>query len=509
MVIEAILLLYGELQSYRQLKHSRDFAYIASNVGYLASAVLPREAMMTTHYHLQRSEVARRDMNAAREATDRTAADVAHVLAANVGRRGDIGEIYRELRDRRDGIERFRRIADETNISPAALRAELKPYSGALIRLVALLRFEMQDPESSRMMHFFLDLLQVNGASLDITFYGGNYLGGQGATPDDLRQMAAANTLLTDGMRRLRTYPESQAIRHLLDFQDSVDGQWLSSMTDEVQRQEASPSRELVRKWRFMKEKQLAALRQDIAQSGQSIRAIGDELAARARLQFYMLLAASLILLGLVLTVLVLAVKSIRFSARLLRERESMIGELHAAAYTDAMTGLLNRRGFDEAVRSIAGAKPQAVAAVIIFDLDRFKHVNDTHGHDVGDIVLRQTAAIARAHFRTGDLLARYGGEEFIAFLPETSVEDAVRLADRVRQAIHDSENRIDERQVLHVTASFGCAAVKNAGDRAQLNHSLKKADLSLYAAKAAGRNRVVAETELEAVTAVMQAATA
>jgi two-component system, cell cycle response regulator len=163
-------------------------------------------------------------------------------------------------------------------------------------------------------------------------------------------------------------------------------------------------------------------------------------------------------------------------------------------ALTDELTGLYNRRylvaHIDELMTRISGEG--VGVAVLIFDLDHFKCVNDTYGHPTGDEVLRQVALRAQDSVRSDDLVARLGGEEFAVVMPETDLSIAVAVADRLRLGIASKPFTLSagDRQ-LNVTISIGVTIANVGGeDRGQL---LKRADEALYAAKNAGRNRIVA----------------
>lgn len=163
-------------------------------------------------------------------------------------------------------------------------------------------------------------------------------------------------------------------------------------------------------------------------------------------------------------------------------------------AVTDGLTGLNNRRYLDNHLKLLfdrANARGRALS-VCLTDIDRFKSINDTYGHDAGDEVLKELAARIRSTVRGADLACRYGGEEFVVVMPDTSLDMAATIAERLRGAIegrpfHLSASGID----LNVTASLGIAALSaTAQTPAQL---MKLADQALYEAKNAGRNRVVA----------------
>jgi diguanylate cyclase (GGDEF)-like protein len=163
-------------------------------------------------------------------------------------------------------------------------------------------------------------------------------------------------------------------------------------------------------------------------------------------------------------------------------------------AITDELTGLRNRRHImqrlaEESSRSRRTGRP---LSILIFDVDHFKRVNDEHGHDAGDAVLRSVSAMAVRALRTTDLVARYGGEEFLVLLPETDSAGAALIAERIRSWIETMRVELEGLEIA-VTASFGAAtfdpAVAGDGESEAL---VKRADAALYRAKAAGRNQIV-----------------
>jgi diguanylate cyclase (GGDEF)-like protein len=183
-----------------------------------------------------------------------------------------------------------------------------------------------------------------------------------------------------------------------------------------------------------------------------------------------------------ILTSLDVAVKALR------RQKES--AEL--LARTDALTGLANRRAFDEAAQlEIQRARRYATPlALVMVDLDYFKAINDKYGHHIGDRVLRNCARILAESVRNVDLVGRWGGEEFAILMPGTDLEEAVRAAERMRVAIADAPwiDGLDRGY----SASFGVAAFHQ--ESPILFSLLGRADAALYAAKNKGRNRVEVE---------------
>lgn len=165
---------------------------------------------------------------------------------------------------------------------------------------------------------------------------------------------------------------------------------------------------------------------------------------------------------------------------------ERIANQHRTDAMTDALTGLLNRR----ALLDIGNASgTHDTASVIIFDLDHFKTVNDTHGHAVGDLVLRRFTLICRQALRATDLAARIGGEEFAVVLPSTGEAEAILVADRIRRRFQKEDIEAGTSTV-QCTVSAGVHASPQGSDW-QLQDLLLGADLALYEAKNGGRNRV------------------
>ncbi|MCY1648461.1 PleD family two-component system response regulator [Caulobacter sp. SL161] len=162
-------------------------------------------------------------------------------------------------------------------------------------------------------------------------------------------------------------------------------------------------------------------------------------------------------------------------------------------AVTDQLTGLHNRRymtgQLDSLVkRATLGGDP--VSALLI-DIDFFKKINDTFGHDIGDEVLREFALRLASNVRAIDLPCRYGGEEFVVIMPDTALADALRIAERIRMHVAGSPFTVAHgREMLNVTISIGVSATAGEGDTPEA--LLKRADEGVYQAKASGRNAVV-----------------
>jgi len=164
-------------------------------------------------------------------------------------------------------------------------------------------------------------------------------------------------------------------------------------------------------------------------------------------------------------------------------------------AITDQLTGLHNRRYMARHLDNLmkAANKSGKPLAFVIMDIDYFKAVNDTHGHDIGDEVLREFAKRIGANIRGIDLACRYGGEEFVVVMPETDAAFAFTVAERLRKSIETTPIDISrEPGKLGITISIGIAASEGEGDTAEA--LLRRADQALYTAKRNGRNRVVAD---------------
>jgi diguanylate cyclase (GGDEF)-like protein len=170
-------------------------------------------------------------------------------------------------------------------------------------------------------------------------------------------------------------------------------------------------------------------------------------------------------------------------------------------ASTDGLTELANRRQFEEALAAEISRAERfgGTIALVLADLDDFKQVNDRYGHQTGDDVLRAFADILRETVRDIDVAARYGGEEFAVLLPQTDLEGAERLAERLRETMAERRLLLDPATSFRVTASFGVAGFPDASTPAAL---FAAADEALYRAKSEGKNRVVSGTAGEAVRA-------
>jgi diguanylate cyclase (GGDEF)-like protein len=201
------------------------------------------------------------------------------------------------------------------------------------------------------------------------------------------------------------------------------------------------------------------------------------------------LCAALLVAVGLTISALTLI---IALPLTTLLQRSFRHARLLSEAREDSKTGLLNAATWErEAVAEVARAvRTSSPLAVALLDLDRFKQINDTYGHLIGDEVLRHVADTMTGLLREYDLAGRFGGEEFVMLLPQTRAPDAFKIADRVRAHIARLPIFTTGNEPVSVSVSIGVAAL-DAGSSRELTELLAAADAALYRAKASGRNQV------------------
>ena len=187
----------------------------------------------------------------------------------------------------------------------------------------------------------------------------------------------------------------------------------------------------------------------------------------------------------------------VRTQLRRKRYADSLRDNVQASiemAVVDMLTGLYNRRFFNTNFTILLeqAARRGKPLSLMILDIDHFKHVNDTHGHDAGDQILRTFSARLRRVVRASDLICRLGGEEFAVLMPDTDLEVAGRVAERVRRVMaHDLFYHAPDRPMIPVTVSIGLAERAGENDADSL---MRRADSALYRSKGTGRNRVTAD---------------
>ncbi|MCL6536361.1 MAG: diguanylate cyclase [Armatimonadetes bacterium] len=182
----------------------------------------------------------------------------------------------------------------------------------------------------------------------------------------------------------------------------------------------------------------------------------------------------------------IVAVVDVTYRVEYENQLKALNQKLQSLAITDGLTGLHNHRAFQDYLEEqfqVAMRNKQSLA-LLLMDVDHFKHYNDTYGHQAGDEVLRQVAQILQANVREGDFVARYGGEEFVVVLPRADLESAVAVAERLRCAVEAAE-----WSLRPVTGSFGVACIRP--DMETRQELIEAADQALYQAKKNGRNRV------------------
>lgn len=173
-----------------------------------------------------------------------------------------------------------------------------------------------------------------------------------------------------------------------------------------------------------------------------------------------------------------------------LRMRDSNI-RLYDLAMHDQLTGILNARAYYQTCDKLIALAHRTGAqySILFVDLDHFKSVNDTYGHDAGDRVLKSAATCITQNIRTTDSLGRIGGEEFSIFLPNTGMDAAAQVAEKIRQAIERLDIPVSPDTKLKITASIGVAGQQS--NHQMLKEIQQQADIAMYQAKKAGRNRV------------------
>ena len=172
------------------------------------------------------------------------------------------------------------------------------------------------------------------------------------------------------------------------------------------------------------------------------------------------------------------------------KQLNQMITKLDILSKTDALTGLFNRRTINEEIGQQLSIREgrQIPFSVVMGDIDLFKNVNDTYGHDFGDLVLQEISGILSRSIRGDDVLSRWGGEEFLFILKDISAGDAVTLTERIRKKVEEHVFSFHDIQ-LHVTMTFGVSEFRPED---HLDDVVKRADTAMYRGKQSGRNRVV-----------------
>ena len=176
-----------------------------------------------------------------------------------------------------------------------------------------------------------------------------------------------------------------------------------------------------------------------------------------------------------------------------MEQLRSELTQVRETAATDALTGLLNRGSFDQALVSLLEQSDQSEACLTMLDLDHFKKINDNFGHLIGDNVIKFTANLLKKHAEPQHHIARYGGEELAIIMPDTSLKKASEIAEKIRASLESSrlKKKNSKESIGTITVSIGISLLKSADT---VEDFIMRADEALYKAKKAGRNRVVTE---------------
>lgn len=179
-----------------------------------------------------------------------------------------------------------------------------------------------------------------------------------------------------------------------------------------------------------------------------------------------------------------------------IRKLEQELSDLSDKVRIDQLTGVLNRRGLDEAfVNEIARAqRGETRLSIVLLDIDNFKRLNDTHGHDAGDKALQHLATTVKQTVRPADIVARFGGEEFVILLPDTDIQEGVEVVARLQRELTKKFFMHNNERLL-VTFSAGVSLYRSGEEQAT---ALQRADKSMYLAKTTGKNRVMTELDLD-----------
>lgn len=168
--------------------------------------------------------------------------------------------------------------------------------------------------------------------------------------------------------------------------------------------------------------------------------------------------------------------------------------ELVEMIHRDPLTKLSNRRYFSMQSKKIKSySKRNNVSlSLIVLDIDKFKNINDSYGHLVGDEVIIHIARALEKNLRDSDIISRFGGEEFVVLLQDCNIEDAYAVAQKIREYIQNTEVKIDEDNKIKYTVSLGVAEFNEQKDNDNLEQTFARADEALYEAKTSGRNKVI-----------------
>ncbi|MBY5664733.1 GGDEF domain-containing protein [Rhizobium leguminosarum] len=500
MLIEGVVVIRSSVKQYWNLEKDRQFADVLARGGSIAATEILTEIGATRRYLADPSSRTAIDMQQSRVTLDRER----HAFYASLPSRdaldeGLVGELsilslaYSRIVATRSAVDQGRYAGSD----PGSIYwyAALKQLA-----VVDALSPLISDPVLLEKSNQLMGILLTYYGERLITGIGTRYLNQGVSARLPVELFVQGKVMLGEGMDHMVFRSSAPVVRNIVAYLGRSSQVKANAITDAILAG-SRPTPAVHDVWAAAQSERMAFLQQKMIEAAQDIHETGENLSTRSHIHLTRILALCAGLLILATLVLLLAAKGLRLIDRLTQDRETLVGELRSAAQTDLLTGLYNRRGFEVAASALLTQAEHGSRgiSVVLFDLDHFKKINDVHGYDAGDAVLRQVAGIARQNFRSFDLLVRHGGEEFLALLPDSTPDDAAIVAERVRLAIEAAEIPLPSGDVLKVTASFGCAGRANEVSNRNFEDLVKRADLALYAAKASGRNCVVSGPIIQA----------
>ncbi|TBC32117.1 GGDEF domain-containing protein [Rhizobium ruizarguesonis] len=500
MLIEGVVVIRASVTQYRDLEKDRQFADVLARGGSIAAPEILSEIGATRLYLARPNSRTAADMQQSRVTLDHERrAFYASLPSRDALDEGLVGELsilslaYSRIVAARSAVDQGR----YTGSDPGSIYwyAALKQLA-----VVDALSPLISDPVLLEKSNQLMGILLTYYGERLITGIGTRYLNQGVSARLPVELFMQGKVMLGEGMDHMVFHSSAPIVRTIVAYLGRSSQVKANAITDAILAG-SRPTRAVHDAWAAAQSERMTFLQQKMIEAAKDIHETGENLSTRSHIHLTRILALCAGLLILATLVLLLAAKGLRLIDRLTQDRETLVGELRSAAQTDLLTGLYNRRGFEVAASALLTQAEHGSRwiSVVLFDLDHFKKINDVHGHDAGDAVLRQVAGVARQNFRSFDLLVRHGGEEFLALLPDSTPDDAAIVAERVRLAIEAAEIPLPSGDVLKVTASFGCAGRANEASNRNFEDLVKRADLALYAAKASGRNCVVSGPTLPA----------
>ncbi|TBE99579.1 GGDEF domain-containing protein [Rhizobium ruizarguesonis] len=500
MLIEGVVVIRASVTQYRDLEKDRQFADVLARGGSIAATEILSEIGATRLYLARPNSRTAADMQQSRVTLDHERrAFYASLPSRDALDEGLLGELsilslaYSRIVAARSAVDQGR----YTGSDPGSIYwyAALKQLA-----VVDALSPLISDPVLLEKSNQLMGILLTYYGERLITGIGTRYLNQGVSARLPVELFMQGKVMLGEGMDHMVFHSSAPIVRTIVAYLGRSSQVKANAITDAILAG-SRPTRAVHDAWAAAQSERMTFLQQKMIEAAKDIHETGENLSTRSHIHLTRILALCAGLLILATLVLLLAAKGLRLIDRLTQDRETLVGELRSAAQTDLLTGLYNRRGFEVAASALLTQAEHGSRwiSVVLFDLDHFKKINDVHGHDAGDAVLRQVAGVARQNFRSFDLLVRHGGEEFLALLPDSTPDDAAIVAERVRLAIEAAEIPLPSGDVLKVTASFGCAGRANEASNRNFEDLVKRADLALYAAKASGRNCVVSGPTLPA----------